>query len=253
MTNRRPHAWCHGLALWAAATSAIAAPSALQQAPAPTALQQAQPAFGEKAAPMDPKLLSPKAQEPTGLKPAPGLSIKATPARPQVGTTGTGLTGSKAGAVSAGKTLFDLEDRAIIIVSGKQTTAGELKRRLNAELAAKAGPPKTVKGGARKLDLAALNATHGAAGAQPAPMKTMSGPAPAGNARASALAPAALSTYAQSQRGASPKASKEAVAAHKGNTLSSMKCLDKGPPVISEVEGRLKPGGKFVDLGALPG
>ena len=72
-----------------------------------------------------------------------------------------------AAAAPAGKGLFSLDDRAIIIVGGKTTTAGQVKRALQAEIAAKAGAPKTVRGGARKLDLTALLGAAGRADGSP--------------------------------------------------------------------------------------
>ena len=78
---------------------------------------------------------------------------------------------TKAHATRPSKGLFALEDRAIIIVGGKQTTAGEVKRALQAELVAKAGAAKIVKGGARKLDLG----MHVAAGPKPSPFGVIGG------------------------------------------------------------------------------
>lgn len=119
---------------------------------------------------------------------------------------------------------------------------------IRAELAAKAGPPKTVKGGARKLDLAALNVTS-VAGARAAGQRTMDNSKPAGPK----TLPVSQKTTATSPLRAALAGSLERKDALASNSTASAyaeaKCLDKGPPVISEVEGRLKPGGKLIVWG----
>lgn len=142
---------------------------------------------------------------------------------------------AKSAATRASKGLFALEDRAIIIVGGKNTTAGEVKRAIERELVAKAGAPRIVHGGARKLDLAA----HSGAGPKPLPF----GQKPIG----AYLRPAATISTPSAQQAAqtvrpgvtqSVSGNKEVV------SLASLRCPDKGLPKISEVGGKLKAGGK---------
>ena len=240
---------CIALLAAAAAPQAVAATSALQPA-APSTFQQAQPAFGEKVEPVDPAGTAPKKAEPFGLKPAPGLGIKPAPALAPPGAVVNPLSGAKPNTARVGKRLFDMDDRAIIIVGGKQSTVGEMKKTLLAEIARKAGPPKTVKGSARKLDLAALNVTSRTATAAPLAQRNMTAQA---SSRASKLAlapqaPATLSTYSQSAKPAGLDSSTKVTAVANANTSEVLKdliCADKGPPRIIEVVGRLKPGGKF--------
>lgn len=206
------------VALLAGATiaQAVAATSALQPA-APSPLQQAQPAFGATAERGDASAAT-KRPEPLGLKPAPGLGLKVQPAPAPASAAAKGALSTGSNVSKSAKNLFDMEDRAIIIVSGKQTTAGELKRQLHAEFAAKNGPPKTVNGGARKLDLAALNAT------------------------ASAKARLLLTKQSPTQAYTALAATPAGMTIDKAGTYSSQKCLDKGPPVIDEIKGTLKAG-----------
>lgn len=260
MSTLHDHRWFRHSSLFALLAGAAIAPtlaatSALQPA-APSVLQQAQPAFGERVEPVDPKNAASKKPEPFGLKPAPGPGIKAAPGLPPTDASVNPLTGPKTSARS-GKKLFDMEDRAIIIVGGKQTTAGELKRSLLADIARKAGPPRTVKGGARKLDLAALNVTTGSSGVAPLGQKTAT--AQAGNRAAQfALAPKSpptLSTYSQTaptlainaQIGKpaplDPSTQVTAVGKPaKSAVLDDFNCVDHGPPRIIQVAGTLRPG-----------
>ena len=142
---------------------------------------------------------------------------------------------AKDGATRASKGLFALEDRAIIIVGGKKTTAGEVKRALHAELVAKAGAPKTVKGGARKLDLAAPVG----AGPKPFPTNGIGGHLPR-IAATSTATPSAL----QGAQTVRPGITQTIAANKQAVSLGSLRCPDKGLPKISEVSGNLKAGGK---------
>ena len=213
---------------------AVAATGALQQA-APSALQQAQPAFGATAERADASS-APKKQEPLGLKAGTGLGNKTAPALVPADAAAKGALTSKSSVSKSTRNLFTMEDRAIIIVSGRQTTAGELKRKLHAEIAAKNGPPKTVKGGARKLDLAAINVTNSAV--------TRAGVAQSKAPRVTrtAEAPVLLANQSLAQARPSAKTSIAGMTIDKAGSYSSQKCLDKGPPVISEVRGSLKVG-----------
>jgi hypothetical protein len=215
---------------------AVAATSALQPA-APTALHQAQPAFGATTERPDASATA-KKPEPLGLKPATGLGLKAEPALAPPNAAAKGALASKSNVSKAARNLFDMEDRAIIIVSGKQTTAGELKRKLHAEIAAKNGPPKTVKGGPRKLDLAALNVATSTKNAGSVAHAAVA------KARLTPQAPVLLANQSLTQVHQSAKTTAGGLTIDKAGSYSSQKCLDKGPPAISEIRGSLKVGGQ---------
>jgi hypothetical protein len=138
----------------------------------------------------------------------------------------------------AAKGLFALEDRAIIIVGGKTTTAGTLKQALQAELAAKAGPPKIVNGGARKLDLAALVSPGGSGGPKPFPSGGIGPLLPKSGAK-TAQTSGVLQGAQVIHAGATPVITGSKVAVG----LGSLRCADKGLPKISESPGKLKAGG----------
>jgi hypothetical protein len=192
-----------------AITHAVAATGALQPA-APSPLQQAPSAFGATAERADASAV-----------------VKRPP-----------LPATKSGASKAARNLFDIEDKSSIHFSGKQTTAGELKRKLHAEIAAKNGPPKTVPGGARKLDLAALNVTAPSNAAS-----RVAHPAAAKTHRVSAT-PVLLANQSLTQNQPSAKTTVAGMRVDPANSYSAQKCLDKGPPVISEIRGALKVGGQ---------
>ncbi len=216
------------------------------------ALQQTQSGLSSQAEDLNPQPLPPK--KPALGDPAKaiiGNSIKQQPALTQFGANANTSTDAKAAAAQLSKNLFSMEDRVIIIVGGKQTTAGEVKKKIHAEIAKKAGPPKTVKGGARKLDLAALNVKSGAANAPPAPPRTMNHEITlhnlgTGAKKSPALTPSAAALSSQTA-GLAARVRKDSISSSGSSLIHSFsesQCLDKGPPVISEVEGRLKPGGK---------
>lgn len=54
--------------------------------------------------------------------------------------------------------LFTMDDRAIIVVGGRQRQVGEIKRELAAELRRESGPPKTGRSPARAVSQAAMQA-----------------------------------------------------------------------------------------------
>jgi hypothetical protein len=185
-------------------------------------LPQSQFGTSERANELNPQPLPP-------AKPNPGDSLKSSVdnrTKPLTGLPAANpLNKDKANAqisaTAVPKNIFSLEDRAIIIVGGKSSSAGEVKKALLGEIAKKAGPPKIVKGGARPLDLAALNVTKGA----------INSPAPPVIGSGSALnVPASRGMEAM-------------------NSLSAVLCLDKGPPLIDEVEKRLKPGTRVIIWG----
>ena len=148
-----------------------------------------------------------------------------------------------AAAAPAGKGLFSLDDRAIIIVGGKTTTAGQVKRALQAEIAAKAGAPKTVRGGARKLDLTALLGP-GPAGAKPLPNGGLGGLLPQGGTKTpTPTTKAATASALQGAQTVRPGVTQTVSGTKEAVSLGSLRCPDKGPPKISESPGKLKAGG----------
>lgn len=225
------------------ATSAAPPNAAIQNSiasPAPTGATQMKKAVTPQA--MTPgalQSLNPQPLPPGGglIKPMPGLGmdmakpridtgIKASPAllQPAVGGGKSGAALGQAG-VRPG-----MEDRAIIIVGGKPLTMGELKKNLFAEITAKAGPPKTIKSSARKLDFV-----------QPTPQNTMLFiPGGVGKVREAAGVSAKPNRTASLPGNGAPKLSVDA----KPVSYSETKCPDKGkgPPRISEVNGKLMPG-----------
>ena len=155
--------------------------------------------------------------------------------------------------------LFEMADATPIVAQGRKTTAGELKNRIRAELVAKAGPAKTVQGGRRvnadnaggaetRSRVVAAQQTRGEPGSIPfgGGINGTPGarPAPAG-----VKVPAPKSTTAT--------ADTRSVFGHPTTTdanrpiasVAGLACPDKGAPVISEVSGRLKPGGKVTVWG----
>jgi hypothetical protein len=187
----------------------------------------------------------PPAQPNPGTSVKSGLDNRAKPLAPLVNDK----VNAQTSATRIPNNLFDVEDRAIIIVGGKQSTAGELKKSLLAEIAKKAGPSKTIKGGARKLDLVALNVTNGAINS-PAPPRTMERPSAPGKPKPPISQTTSASTSSQAAIGSG---SALTVPASRGRELidsvSALRCLDKGPPLIDEVEKRLKPGSRVMVWG----
>jgi hypothetical protein len=113
--------------------------------------------------------------------------------------------------------LSELDDKAIIIVSGKQTTVGALKQSVKADLAKKTGGVKTVKAGTRKPDISGYHvvaATQKIAGGKSSPFST---------------APVVMHTQSLSTPVNSPS--------HVRAKID--KCQDKGPPAIKELSGAL--------------
>lgn len=206
-----------------------------------TALQQAQPAFGAAAESVAPKPLALPPPAPTGLaRSATTVDLKAPPraAQPAASNSlGKGALDAKASKM--GKTLFDMDDRAIIIVSGRQTTAGAAKKSVLSELAKKDGPPRIVPGGSRKLDVAVLNLAHAGAAVLPTlSTRTQSqgvGPGVIGGDIYSP--PPTNGTPAKSGGNFAQKNP------HVGAVVNDLLCTDKGPPAISEIRGKLRAGG----------
>lgn len=193
---------------------------------------------------LNPQPLPPAQPNPIGAIKS-GLDNRVKPLAPPTNDK----VNAQTSATKIPKNLFDIEDRAIIIVGGKQSTAGELKKSLLAEIAKKAGSAKTIKGGARTLDLDALNVMKGAINS-PAPPRVMDRPSATGKPKPPISQTASASTSAQAAIGAG---SALAVPATRGrdeiNSVSALRCLDKGPPLIDEVEKRLKPGTRVMVWG----
>lgn len=183
--------------------------------------------------------LNPQPLPPGGsaVKPLQGAGIQSIDtARPLINTGAAPLVqpgiSDKAGTPKlAAPVRPGMDERGIIIVSGKPLTVGELNKNLFAEIAAKNGTPKTIKSRARKLDFA-----------QPTPLNTkLYIPEGAGKTR-----DAAAGISAKSENLASLPAlgtSKTSVDA-KAVNYSELKCPNqgKGPPKISEIQGKLIPG-----------
>lgn len=129
---------------------AVAATSALQPE-VPSAFQQAPSAFGTTAGRTD-SVAAAKKPEPLALKPSTSLGTRAEPAA----APAKAAVAPKNNASPSGKSVSGLEDRAIIIVSGRPA---EAKRKLNADAAAKAALPMTRIDSARALRVKAPDAT----------------------------------------------------------------------------------------------
>lgn len=164
------------------------------------------------------------------------------PARP-TSATATSVAASRGG-------LFELADATPIVAGGKSTTAGALKKTIRAELAIKAGAPKTIRVGQRKTDFDAAPATRTEAAAQTQPVRGNGlgsnlghgfGPAPR---RIPVQTTTTADISAAGVSGRPTTVSQTTVASY-----SEIRCPDKGSPVISEVAGRLKPGGKVTVWG----
>ena len=148
-----------------------------------------------------------------------------------------------------------MDDRAIIIVSGRQTTAGALKKSVLAEIDKHNGPAQRISA-ARKSATLDVHPQHRDAAPSPAV-----NPAVIGQAKLRAERMAAgtsgvpvLSTRSQTlmpdptqiptippppmARGSFA----ERVDHSKTEAILEITCADKGPPTIAEVKGTLKPG-----------
>ena len=182
--------------------------------------------------------LNPQPLPPAGsaVKPLQGAGIQSIDtARPLI-NTGTvpmvqpGIS-DKAGKPELAKPARPgMDERGIIIVGGKPLTVGELNKNLFAEIAAKNGPPKTIKSRARKLDFV-----------QPVSPNTMLYiPEGAGKVRDAARISAKSENLAALPTLGTPKISIDAKAVN----YSELKCPNqgKGPPKISEIQGKLIPG-----------
>ena len=215
-----------------------------------------------KAAPSRGSVSPPLA--PTGEAVTPASRALVPPAgsafgnRPAERLTEQTKTHQKTTAVAATRSasgLFALDDRAIIIVGGKSTTAGAVKQAINAELAAKAGPPKTVKGGARKIDLAAIGVKSASSGTQAAGQKTMNlvpgGVGGFGGARKPGVSQVATATPSPINAAQVGRLGvKDSVASTNIEAgTAAARCPTKDAPQISEVAGKLKAGSRVTVWG----
>lgn len=223
-----------------------------------TTVKKAPSAFGATTEAAHATAPAAQAVQPFALKPAPTLATPAAAALPAARPAVGALAASPSATATSAGHLYGLEDRAIIIVSGRPSTAGELKRQLAADLTAAAGPPRAVPGGSRKLDLVALNVASGGARAAltAAPMlqtRSTTTPAPGllkGLSSSTTATDAPGTSALLLARSTTPlKASAGALAVDKGSSVSAARCLDKGPPAITEVKGALKPGAQLTIWG----
>lgn len=173
---------------------------------------------------------SPSPPNPALLQRAPSRLNGASSAEPARATTSV--------AKPAARGLFALEDRAIIIVGGKRTTAGAVKQALLTEIAAQAGEPKTVRGGARKLGIVALSGSV-PLGPQPLPNKSMTKAPGAPRLTPSTTATPSAGQTAQPVR---PGVTQTISGNKQSVSLAGLRCPDNGPPKISETPGKLKAG-----------
>lgn len=203
-------------------------------------VQRAQPTFGaERETPSRP------------LAPPATLSLPATE-RPAAGINPlpAAMPGSAAGSTmrSLGpaplppppkaplQKRFEAQDTEAL--AGKGAPLAPTKAAVQAQLAKLSGPAKTIKLGARTLDLAAIGVIGTREGARSAPAPGFPPPSPA------PLAPSTTTDVSKS--GALEPVSRVsggALQVSPGNSFSSTKCLDKGPPKISEITGRLSAAG----------
>lgn len=186
----------------------------------------------------------------------------ASAAQPVAPVAGRTLLAEKS-AVSRGS-LFELADTTPVVAGGRKTTAGALKQSIRAALVAKAGAAKTVPGGQRLQADESRSAAVG--GKRVQTQSTRGGPAknvpPGGGlgglsdglfANLPAAAPkrpfGPAPTTATAESSAPLVHRSKASAKDPAFSVAETRCLDKGPPAISEVDARLKPGGKLTVWG----
>lgn len=123
--------------------------------------------------------------------------------------------------------LFSMDDRAIIIVGGKEIAVGQIKRQIRADLQRTAGPPHVYNVPAR---------TPGASLPQTMERK------PAGERVVSATDVRAIGTETPGSRSRKPKEPSEGDLAIAGE----LKCLDNLPPRVTRLDAALTPGGTAI-------
>ena len=149
--------------------------------------------------------------------------------------TRTAQAGTSAATSKQG--LFDLPDATPITVDGKASTAGALKRTIAGEIAAKAGPRRTVQAKSRVVEHAVVGAGQGV-------------PVRSGNVATGKWNGGIATTTASAVTHAGLQSSGRKLATVGGAPdTARLFCTDKGPPQISEVDGTLTPGGKATVYG----
>jgi hypothetical protein len=128
-------------------------------------------------------------------------------------------------AKKSARSLSQLDDKAVIFVDGKQTTAGALKQSIKAALAKIVGGIKTAKSGSRKLDVSGFHVVS-------ATQKISTG-----KASAFAVAPVTMHTQSLSIPATGSDPSKPKVASIRGTNHAL--CKDNGPPTIDKLSGAL--------------
>ena len=176
----------------------------------------------------------------TELKPTAPASAFAPNSRSAPAHSATGAAGNNAATVPRGAqavpaNVFSADDRAIIIVGGKKTTAGDVKREFKAELARKSGPAATYKVAARKA--AVETAATGAS-------------VRSGDASRSAIVNAGIGSTIVNERSSSPLLDRNAkviAASNSVNLKDVYKSTDckKLAPEITRLVGSVASGQKF--------
>ncbi|HEV7606245.1 MAG TPA: hypothetical protein VGO61_02865 [Steroidobacteraceae bacterium] len=145
--------------------------------------------------------------------------------------------------------LFRMEDRAIIIVGGKQVVAGDVKRQLAAELRQTAGPVTTMRTASR---LAGQPVRGGSFGGGFGPLGPLIKPGEGGSHKApppKAIRPPSdrIDARADSPSAAAIGLGREsAIAAKPALSYTEMKNYCKTHPIeISRVRGTVTPNGRF--------
>ena len=195
-------------------------------APSATPSWSAPPAWSMPAASAAPRGANALAPKPAGPTPS------------SLGTTAVVNAPATAGRKGD---LFSLDDKTVLKADGKETSAAAIKQQLLAQIAAKAGPMKTVKASMRSLD---TSVAGGGAGVRQSPVRDQHpGTAPGGlgkidqttaTAKANVLVPGGLPHGALVT----------ATATGRNSAVADMYCTDKGPPTVTEVDGTLRAGGK---------
>ncbi len=186
----------------------------------------------------------------TQLKPAAPASVYAptSPAAQPAAVVRASNSGSAAtrNAHAVPGNVFSADDRAIIIVGGKQVIAGDVKREFKAELARKSGPPTLYKVAARKSVVqAAANAA-----AAPSSADARSWGSAFGSAKGAAIEKAAIGNVIN-QRSPSPVLDRNGKVVAMSDSIDSKKVYKledckKLAPEITRLVGSVASGQKFV-------
>ncbi len=217
-------------AAWLAALAAtsVAQPKAGSQLGGPA------PMTTPAAAPTAPSWSSPPAWSMPAASAAAPRGVSALAAKPALAGAATAGTATVAGRKGD---LFSLDDSTVLKADGKETSAAAIKQRLLAQIAAKAGPMKTVKSAVRSLDATAVSVS----GAKQTPVRDLHPGALPALGKADKTTAAANAVVPGLPRGGLAATT----AVNRGSSVvADMYCTDKGPPVLNEVDGTLYAGGK---------